>query len=79
MSQSGKHSKGYKVPDKKQMPSKTAAVKHPWANLLEEKPWIYVILLFAISQYIIFPHRLPEDVSAGFGHDSVAGCGAYHH
>jgi hypothetical protein len=55
MSQSGKHSKGYKVPDKKQMPSRTAAVKHPWANLLEEKPWIYVILLFAIVSILYFP------------------------
>jgi len=55
MSQHPTHSKKYKVPDKKQTPSKTAAVKHPWANFLEEKPWIYVIILFALISILYFP------------------------
>jgi hypothetical protein len=44
-----------RVPDKKHLPAKAAAVRHPMEDFMEKRPWIYVILLFALISILYFP------------------------
>jgi len=55
MSHHSGQSKKYKTPPKKQTAAKTATVKHPIAAFFENKPWIFVILLFVLVSLIYFP------------------------
>ncbi len=47
--------KKYQTPDKKHSSAKTSALAMPKESFLEKKPWIYVILLFALVAIIYFP------------------------
>ncbi len=43
------------VKDKKKSAGKTAAIKQPTESIFEQKPWIYVILLFLLISILYFP------------------------
>lgn len=55
MSQPSTPRKKYKTPDKKSTPVKAVPKPNPAALFLENRPWIYVILLFVLISMIYFP------------------------
>jgi len=55
MSHHSAQNKKYKLPDKKQANAKAAPAPNAAALFLENKPWLYVILLFLLVSIIYFP------------------------